>query len=94
MIGHTSSPRSFAAWMSAISPSRYSSISATTCSTVRPDSAIRARIAALISTIAAGMSSGSVSQCGRPVSGLIGVALVVAVRGIVILQELIVRTPY
>ena len=70
MTGQTSSPRRFAALMSATSARMKSSISATTASTVRPDASIRDRSARLISTVAAGMSAGIVSQCGRSVSWL------------------------
>ena len=79
MTGQTSSPRSFAAWMSATSRSRNSSISATTSSTVRPEAAIRCRSAALISRIAAGRSVGSVSQCGNPDFVLCSVAAVTVI---------------
>ncbi len=68
--------------MSAISLSRKDSISAMTSATVRPEASIRARMAALISAVAAGMSAGIVSQCGSPVTaetvpGAAGVAVVV-----------------
>jgi hypothetical protein len=52
---------------------------------VRPEASIRARTAALISAVAAGMSAGIDSQCGSPVTVLVatgagdaaGVAVVV-----------------
>ena len=51
-------------------------MTAKTSSTVRPDAAMRARSAALISRIAAGRSSGVVSQCGS--AGRVGGAEVEA----------------
>ena len=54
-----------------------------TSATVRPEASIRARMAALISAVAAGMSSGMVSQCGSPVTAetvlVAGVAVVVVI---------------
>jgi hypothetical protein len=51
---------------------------------VRPEASIRARMAALISAVAAGMSAGIVSQCGSPVTAetvlvAAGVAAVVVI---------------
>ena len=64
MTGQTVSPRSLAASISATRSATRASTTAKTSSTVRPDASMRARIAALISRIAALRSAGVVSQCG------------------------------
>src|SRR3954452_20412211 len=64
MTGHTFSPRALAASISCTRSVRWWVMTAQTSSTVRPDASMRARIAALISRVAAFRSSGVVSQCG------------------------------
>ena len=65
MTGQTVSPRAFVRRdLGDPLPRRAASTTAKTSSTVRPEAAMRSRSAALISRIAAGRSSGVVSQCG------------------------------
>ena len=65
MTGHTVSPRSLAALISATRSATRCSTTPKTSSTVRPEASMRSRSAALISRMAAGRSSGADSQCGR-----------------------------
>ena len=65
--------------MSSTSTRIRSSSSANTSDTDRPDAAIRARSARFTSTIAAGTSSGTVSQCGSGAVVRVGAAGVVIV---------------
>ena len=68
MTGQTVSPRPLAASISATRSATRASTAANTSSTVRPDASMRARIAALISRIAAFGSGGR----GLPVRQLDG----------------------
>src|SRR4051812_7890369 len=65
MTGQTDSPRALVARMSSTARCTRASITAKTSSTVRPDAAIRARSACLISAVAAARSVGVLSQCGN-----------------------------
>ena len=64
MTGQTFSPRRLAASISSTRSATLASTAAKTSSTVRPDASMRARMAALVSRIAAFGSGGVVSQCG------------------------------
>src|SRR3954451_8763340 len=64
MTGQISSPRAFAASISSTAVATRASTTAKTSCTVRPEAAMRARIAGLICRIAAFRSAGVVSQCG------------------------------
>jgi hypothetical protein len=64
MTGQISSPRAFAAAISATAAATRASTTAKTSSAVRPEAAMRSRSAGLISRIAAFRSSGVLSQCG------------------------------
>src|SRR4051794_3268692 len=65
MTGQIVSPRAFAASISSTRSVNCSVMTAQTSSTVRPEASMRARIAALISRVAAFRSSGVDSQCGN-----------------------------
>ena len=64
MTGQIVSPRRLASSISATRSAICASTAAKTSSTVRPEASMRARMAALISRVAASRSSGVLSQCG------------------------------
>src|SRR3954452_4881222 len=74
MTGQIVSPRAFAASISSTRSVSCFVMTPQTSSTVRPDAAMRARIAALISRVAAFRSSGVDSQCGNGGACVVGVA--------------------
>ena len=74
MTGQTFSPRALAASISSTCSVSRSVTAAQTSSTVRPDASMRARMAALISRVAAARSSGVDSQCGSGGACVVGVA--------------------
>src|SRR3954454_22857088 len=79
MTGHTFSPRALAASISCTRSVRWWVMTAQTSSTVRPDASMRARIAALISRVAASRSSGVLSQCGSD-GAWVGVGIALSYR--------------
>jgi hypothetical protein len=81
--GQTVPPRSRSASISATRAATRRSTTANTSSTVRPDAAMRARIAAFTSRTAPFRSDGVVSQCGS--AGSVSV---------VVIPTPSVRTPY
>src|SRR3954451_15185635 len=64
MTGQLLSPRRLASSISSTSSVNWAVTTDQTSSTVRPDASMRARIAALISRVAASRSAGVLSQCG------------------------------
>ena len=75
MTGQIVSPRRLAASISSTRSAICASTTAKTSSTVRPEAAMRARIAALISRIAALRSAGVLSQCGSGGACVVDVAV-------------------
>ena len=69
MTGQTVAPEALSAAISSTRARTRASITPNTSRTDRPDASIRARSAALISRMAAGRSSGAVSQCGSSFCG-------------------------
>ena len=67
MTGQIVSPRALAASISSTRSVSWAVTASQTSSTVRPEASMRARIAALISRVAALRSSGVLSQCGSVV---------------------------